>query len=497
MPTGVDLVRLPWFEYPANAKLDFGPLERALTQNINAGFRQAQGERDQQRIGLEEQRVGYEGERVGLERQRLAAGQQERNRQEQQRQLTVLGNMAEVVRGIQDPEQRKTAWGRLVQGYPQLPGLLQRYGQDPADHVNGPDFIIAQTRDPLQRRATEAYVDSATERSRARALDAETRRVQEQRRLYNQFEDRLGTNPTPELWEQESQPGGILHALFPAGQIPPFSEAPRIIQQVQTRRSQLPIPSQDELAELGLNPAQVQSARTQAALRRLFGSAGPGYYWQIDESGRVRRVQEGREDARNPISTPQIEFNLEQLRDVRALLAGTVNAQGRLDTRGTSGPIARGASQIPLIGGYLAPATNEAFQAAQHAALNLSYALSGRQIGQIEQGRILDMFVPKPADSPEISAFKLNAAVGLFERLLEARGRPPSERAAIFDSELVRQARNLRRARELEESRRSGRPAAPAQAPASPQPPAAAPAAPASPAGDLSDDELLRRLGVK
>lgn len=438
-------------------------------------------QRQQQQQAESEARLAMERSRIGMESRRLDLLTQERDREEQTRQMTILGNLAETVRGIQDPEQRRQAWGRLVASQPRLAETLQRYGVDPTDDARGPDFIIGQTRDPLQRRQVEATIEYNRQRGTAREMDAETRRL---KALYDQFQAQLGDSPSEEAWNQANQPGGIIQQI--AGRLVPFSEAPSLVQQVQSRRRAI-VPSEDELSALGLNPAQLSTLRRRAALRNLLGSPGPGYNWDIDENGRVQRIQEGREDPRNPVSTEQIQFNIEQLRDAFTLLAGTTNAQGRLDTRGTSGPTTRMLSQAPIVGGYIAPATNEAFRAAEHAALNLSYALSGRTIGQVEQGRILELFVPKAGESPEISAFKLDAAMNLFNRLLRARGRPAPERAQMFDSELVLQSRALRRARELEESRRSGRPAPPAERP---QPGS-------SPATDLSDEELLRRLGVK
>ena len=130
MPTGASLplIRLPGFEWPANATLNFQPLERALTRHQESQFQLARLERDDARFGLERERFGLDTRRLGIEEDRARLAREEAERQEQERRSVRLGNMAFGVRNRSDRTARSADAIRFIWGTPGVAELLAREG---------------------------------------------------------------------------------------------------------------------------------------------------------------------------------------------------------------------------------------------------------------------------------------------------------------------------------------------------------------------------------
>jgi hypothetical protein len=252
----------------------------------------------------------------------------------------------------------------------------------------------------------------------------------------------MGENPTREMWERESQQGGLLHTAF-GGKPPPFEQAPQVIEMARSRRDAGP--DDQEMLDLGFTPEQIQAGKRARALESRFGKPKVGHVWDVDDAGRVFQREVKERDDKGSIPPAQLEFNLENLRRSFDVITGGVDPQtGKLKGGGPWMPT-RAIANSPA-GGYLTPALSEAYKNAEHAALTLSYALSGKQVGQREQAMIREFFVPAPTDSDEMAAFKLNASHTLFQTLLDAKrkGIGDAKRSDLFDSALVSTARRMR-----------------------------------------------------
>jgi hypothetical protein len=522
MPTGsaLPLVRLPGFEYPANAKLDFGPLERGIQQYTGSQLKIAELERQDERMrfdrdkwlqefGLNQRRVdiderlrtsaeGRDQERLRLLQSADRRAGEEAERRERNEAAIRTANRAWEIRRNPDRTFRSRDSIDLIFNTPNLSSALERSGvrlnretSTVEDYDRALDFIISQVPDARTRYyGSQANIDALRERSEARGHDAETRRL---RLLYEQFTERLGANPTREQWERENVPGGIVHTVF--GGPRNFEDAPSLIQQVQERRRRTNLPDEDELRGLGYNEAQIRALRRLSVERRLglVSPPGPGNRYEITAEGERRIVRgEGRDvDPRNPVTPEAMQVQVRRLDQVFSLLAGTARQDGTLDTSHAI-PLTERVAGHWWGGQYISPRAYEAFESARHAALQLTYALSGRQIGQAEQGRILEMYTPRAGDTHEVAGFRINAMRQMYRQLLAARGRPltQSERAE-FEDQLAYHARTVERLRREAEEARSGRRRTPETQP----PPGRVP--PTNPdVRGLSDEELRRRLGI-
>lgn len=492
MPTGsaLPLIRLPGFEYPASARLDFRPLQTAITQNIETELKKRQEQRELERLGLERQRVegdqthrdreyalsvrrfdadqAYrvgqaerENRRIGVEEGRFRLSQDEAAERERERVRVRLANQAERIRRMEDRTYRSAEAIRFIWDTPNLASTLERHGvrlnraeSTVEDYDRALDFLINETRDPLERREREARIDFMGSRGEARYMDAETRR---QRLLLEQYQERLGPTPTREQWERENAPGGIIHTIFGGPQR--FEDAPSLYQQVQDRRRRTRLGNDQELLDLGFSEAEVRALRRLEVERSvgLVSPPGPGRSRIFNpQTGRYELRNEGDRDPRNAVSPEQMEIQLRRLDQVFSLLAGTARENGTLDTTHAI-PLAERVAGHWWGGQYISPRAYEAFEAGRHAALQLTYALSGRQIGQHEQARILEMYTPRAGDTHEVAGFRINAMRQLYRQLLTTRGRQlsMSERAE-FEDQLAYHARTVERLRREAEERRSG-----------------------------------------
>lgn len=339
----------------------------------------------------------------------------------------------------------------------------------------------AAAREEQQALAPEPAPRRSGRRRRSRYVDEEppvggtypTRRSRGVRTAGAGLEDRqmqatrefLDSNPSPEQWEQQNGPGGLIPAVFGGPQ--DYRQRAQLLQFVQDRQAQAPAPggapaerpaelnpenlrgaTWEQLIQMGASTSQgARAAFQEEAARRL----GKGYEYFVNEKGEVARRRTALaprtdQDPRNPISTPQMERQIQQLRRAFSVLVGTTNEQGELRPGEGSWMAQRGVAQVPLVGQYIAPATSEALRAVQHSIAQLTYGLSGRQVGQREQQMLMDLFRIENTDSRETMAFKLNEAYVLYNSMLQARkgGASDAQIAEMFNSALARASAEIK-----------------------------------------------------
>jgi hypothetical protein len=182
MATGLDLVRMPGFQFPDNAKLDFTPLRQALQHRNEMGLRQSQEERELERLGLDRQRFAHQstmdmrnyelnalrtrqedergrrgldlqGRTVGVQEADLGLRQTAAQRLEEQQQAIRMANEAWRIRQqYSDQTQRADALGRFISSSPIVAEYLRRHRLDAgvsADQVI--DHLISQVPDATER----------------------------------------------------------------------------------------------------------------------------------------------------------------------------------------------------------------------------------------------------------------------------------------------------------------------------------------------------------
>lgn len=472
------LNKLPELALPQNALLDFTPVQRM-----------AEGWEKKRQF---DETKALEREKLDMQRSHLGIAQGKADQEAKQRQIEEWGRVASVIDETKDPAQRQAMWGKFVSSHPQFPSVFQKYGVDPNDHVNGPKFLRSQAGlyDPQKEAESRArinmtnahanYYDAAASGARetaaARTANAETRRFAA---VAAAFADRT---PTQQEWEQANQPGGVINVAF-GGRMIPYDQAPVVLAQAKRRGRSI---DDQELEGLGFSPETIREMKRNQQLENALGKPKVGHQWQIGEDGKPFQKKLTENDDKNAIPLPQLEANLEGVKDAFALISGVKNEKtGKLD--GGANIIQKGISALP--GGYFQQGLNEAYTQAEHSALQLSYALSGKQIGQAEQKRIVEYFVPARGDSQERAAFKLNAMASLYNRLIEAKraGKYVGGNDELFYSELRKQSQALRRFDA--ESERAGK-APPAPQTKGPQRPG-----PAKPDySGMSNEDLLRSL---
>lgn len=152
---------------------------------------------------------------------------------------------------------------------------------------------------------------------------------------------------------------------------------------------------------------------------------------------------------RGEMSREMLSFQMSNLEDAFRTLVGTTNKDGSLRYDGRAAGILGGINKAvsQATNGYFNPDINEGYRVAEHAALNLAYALSGMAVGQTEMANILRMYNPQPGDPTEITAFKINAARDLYQMLYnkKASGASDQERTSLFLSALRRTGAEIKR----------------------------------------------------
>lgn len=184
--------------------LDFAPLENALGRAI-------QQRQFQQRNALDQARMGMEQERLGFERERML-----REAAREPYQLRALETAAKLGESNLEylPRQRQ-----IEEEVKRANALLHRSHANYYDVMGG----VAQ-----------------------RKVETGDYRAQTQRqKIVGDFMQKVGFNPTPDVWERENQPGGILYTTFGGPQ--PWEKRGAILAQMQQHQEELTNPGLSEL----------------------------------------------------------------------------------------------------------------------------------------------------------------------------------------------------------------------------------------------------------
>ena len=372
--------------------------------------------------------------------------------EQRDRTIKMIGQMASVIDEEKDPTARASMWGRLRSYHPEFDGAFSKYGLDPADHVRGPKFLMSQAGlyDPAKERMSKADIelkgahadyyrtmgDAAKERAGAVRRDSETKAF---RAVADYFP--ADKTPTEAEWNVLNQPGGILHASF-GGRPIPYSSAPAILTAGRNAKRV----EDDALRELGMTDEQIAAMRKQEGIVQRLGKPKIGHTWEFDDKGKPFQKKLTESDDKNTIPLPQLEWNRGNIDDAFRIIAGKPAKGGGVT--GGANILEKGLSAIPGGWGNVTQgvqAVDDAYTASGHAALQLSYALSGKTVGQKEQERIMQMFSPARTDTAERAAFKMTSMAQLYDRLIEAKRagkHAPSEE--LYQSAMREQAKRLR-----------------------------------------------------
>lgn len=170
--------RLPQFEYPGNAMVNFQPLSNAITAYKDAegvaeknailakgsnAMAEGRTQEAQAEYGRVDPRLAMEAGVYGLKKQGLEDEAQSRMDQQ-------IAGWAQKIAGLQG-EERASEWSKLVSSNQRIAAGLKARGIDPQDAQRGPEAIVsfvAGYQDPLKRDAMKAEIA---------AKDAETKIV--------------------------------------------------------------------------------------------------------------------------------------------------------------------------------------------------------------------------------------------------------------------------------------------------------------------------------
>lgn len=143
--------RLPEYETPKNALLDFSPINSAIEFDTNLRLKAAEEQRQQQRLGMEERRTQLaeeSGKREG----------ESHSENMRAKYVQRVAGIAQLIDQDPDPNSRAFKWQKMLDADPNLASKLPENARDP---INGPKFLIAESRgyrDPLDTQAKQADI---------------------------------------------------------------------------------------------------------------------------------------------------------------------------------------------------------------------------------------------------------------------------------------------------------------------------------------------------
>ena len=397
------LMPMPGFEYQAP---DINRLAAPIQQGMDA-YQKQQNERFDQ---------GLRSEQLSLQQRASGRADESHAMAMEKQRVEQIAGLAQMADAEQDPNKRQMIWGKIVGSHPQFGTALQKHGIDPRDSVNGPKFIVAQARgyvDPITEAQKKA--DLAVKEAHARYYDTVAGSKQHQIMPSN----RLGLNEVGQLVMSQSAPN-TRSEVKGVEQFAPDT-ATRTLAFADQKATQRFAQAMDDhkiiMDEIGAKPKV-------------------GHIWARNQDGTIyqKKMVEIEDKSINP---QVIDRSIENLRDSFKVLVGGVDDKGSIKGDGPL-MITQGLSKAS--GGRISPEIAQAYKSTEHAIMNLSYALSGKSIGQAEQKRILDMYMPNISDRPEMKAFKINSAHSLFNNLAAARKRGASDDqlAGMFESAISR-----------------------------------------------------------
>lgn len=190
-------------------------------------------------------------------------------------------------------------------------------------------------------------------------------------------------------------------------------------------------PTADEKA-LGITRKTKMFGARQKFLKKQGLKPSAGHGMMLDKDGTPYQKDLSRGEPKGGMSVAQINSWIE----------GGNGKPSKLDlvekALEESYLVERTVSQVPIAGSFITPKTQHAIRSAQNAAITLSYALSGKQISNAEQQRILNFMAPGPYDSGTTIKYKMSELRNLFKTLRDAklRGAKPEDLSQMFDAAL-------------------------------------------------------------
>jgi len=382
--------RLPEFQFPEKG-WDAAPLSNAIADYTKSRENQYQFDTTN----------ALNQERIGLEREKMGIARQKSSQEDEARQAQVLAGIAQTIDAEQDQPRRAAMWKQLVGSHPAFPKLLSQYGQDPADHVAGPKFLIAQAagyQDPQKQELVKAQ----TETQRAYAESATALRDERRQAILTRQNEQIQAQTQPQFQLNDkgelSYAGGLQPAAmrFPGGKPPPgtFDEPVRTQMPgtvVEPRRATREQQRQETVKEL--EPViKGERIPSEAEIQRYWSAT----YGQKPPSGQ----KYGRDGSLINMKGAEDKTRV-------SILGALKSSQGNIDDvrealRNTN-MVTRGLSQATSIGTFA-----RSMGPLRISIRGILHGISGAQINIPEQKEYFETMMPSYGDAQSTVEFKLN-----------------------------------------------------------------------------------------
>lgn len=421
------LVRLPTLEYPTRG-VDLSPVSNAITEL-----------RKQQEFDAQQ---GLREEQLALQRQQQDFNQAQATRQaaiqDEDRQKLAIGGVVQSIDSIPaDDPRRQQAWGRFVSSQPHYADTLKKYGQDPADHINAPKFILAQMRGPTdpgaeeERQARIAQSRATTNATNTNAaatqmeVTARMHDIARQQGMYLNANGELSYNP------------GLMSAAFTPGQTKPAGSDTTVIQAGQLPKETREQARQRTIEELGPNvkpapkPGEVTGEQVpgEGDIQRYWGAVygqKPPSGYKYGRDGSLVGMKGGADDKTRAAIKGALSSATDNINDVREALRGTNMATRAVSQATGSGTFAR--SLGPL----------------QIAIRGVLHGISGAQINIPEQKEYFDAMLPRLGDAQSTIEFKLNHLENTLGHIRKFTDGGPSEKDLLDVRNAMRKGLGLK-----------------------------------------------------
>jgi hypothetical protein len=259
-------------------------------------------------------------------------------------------------------------------------------------------------------RARAGYYDAASQAQGRRAgayeYNAQTKRLN----AYGDLIEKMGYSPTQEQWEAENKPGGVVYAAFGGPQ--PFEEAPTLLQQARVVRQQAADNGDDPFTAAGMTPEQAKAAKQQQSLKDIYGRPPQGQRWTVD--GNLESIPGAGNTASERQSTLIAKQSINILDDAADRLTNANRAEQLFGDKWMPDANGRGG-----YGGF--GDAGRGFRGVRGAVMNLTYALSGKQVSNAERDNFMDIYMPSSLDSRATQEWKINTIRQFFNEVIKAR----------------------------------------------------------------------------
>jgi hypothetical protein len=391
----------------------------------------------------------------------------------------------------EDDPRRLQAAQSVLNARPNLKPLLSKYGQDAdKDPIGALNYFVTEAglykdkatleKEDLDRKIQTARVAELTARSDAhsargagRMTDAETRK----RKLEADILERFGPDPEkiePQQWEELTEPGRGLIWTAAGGVKIPYENRHEFFGLAQLRKGagsdaedQAVI---DDLSRYNVPKQVIEEALRQRAYDRSgIAKRSPGKIHSF-EGGQYNQpditIPKAKPNAPKQLTDGEKGMAVSAFQNFNSSidkLVGPVDMKkvkrdkdGNVDiinsprdtSKGLSAPTIAVGQWEPYgvpIGSWMGKAgfdtqvAKEAMGDAESAAMNLSYFLSGKQIGNAEQLRLAKIYVPGPMDPVEQRWAKLQRGLKFFDTLKKVHDtQGPNAVKQLIDAELTK-----------------------------------------------------------